>query len=101
MIFQQNNSFAEDAVEYVMVYIDPVVLIYYLIAISIFVFATYNKPELRMFIITFSCIVLSVLMMMVEAYDAEAFFIFISGISSVFSILYYRVKTNAKISRVN
>lgn len=100
MIFKEGGGFEEEAVEFVMTYIDPVLLTYYLIALGVFIFATYNKPELRMFVLTFGCIIMAIIMMMLHAHEGEAIFIFISGIASVFSILYYRVKVSIKTTEV-
>jgi hypothetical protein len=94
MIFDASHggSFAEEAVEYVMIYVDPILTVYYIIAIALFAIFSYKKPELRFFIITFLCILMSVIMMLSHAYEAEAIFLFIAGASSIFAILYYRYK---------
>ena len=100
MLYNEGGGFEEEAVEFVMIYIDPVLLAYYLIAISVFIFVTYNKPELRLFTITFGCMVMSIIMMMSHAHDAEAIFILLAGISSIFSILYYRFKVRIRTTEV-
>ena len=100
MLFNEGGGFEEEAVEFVMIYIDPVLLAYYLIAVGVFIFATYNKPELRIFIVSFGCIIMSIIMMMAHAHDAEAIFIFLAGISSIVSILFYRAKVGIKTTEV-
>ena len=94
MIFDasQSGSFAEEAVEYVMIYVDPILTVYYIVAIALFTLFSYKKPELRFFIVTFLCVLMSVIMMLSHAYEAEAIFLFIAGVSSIFAIFYYRYK---------
>ncbi len=87
------ESFEEEAVEFCMIYIDPLVYTFWAIALVVFVLNTYNKPELRFFIITFVSIIAAGIMMILQAYAIEAIFIFIAGITSVFAIYYYRAKT--------
>ena len=100
MLFNEGAGFEEEAVEFVMIYIDPVLLAYYLIAVGIFIFATYKKPELRIFNISFGCIIMAIIMMMVHNHEGEAIFIFLSGITSVLSILFYRAKVGTKTTEV-
>ena len=87
MIYQ---SFEERAVELAMSYMDPLNLIFSCLALIIFSFAAYQKPELRLFIPAFGCTTLSIVLMIAGWNEGEAVSVLIAGIIAVTAILVYR-----------
>lgn len=94
MLFEELES---EALEAFNVYMDPLVVIYLSIAVVVFSLFSYNKPDLRVFIIPMIALWFSIFFMAVEVHDAEAICLTISGVSSTFSILYYWRKVNNNI----
>ncbi len=92
MILQE--GFEERAMEYIMLYVDPVIYTFWGIALTLFVLSTYKKPELRGFYLTFGLILLAGILQWMGLTQMEAASIFISGGSCIFSLYYYRIKSN-------
>jgi len=86
-----------EALETFNAYADPLVLIYLSIGVAIFAIYAYRIAELRVFIVPIVALWFSIFFMWVEIHDAEAVALMISGVTSVFSVLYYRYKTKIGI----
>lgn len=91
MIFQHEHEESE-VVEVLCAYIDPLMLVYASIGVVLFFFFAYKKPELRMFLISIGSLWLSTIFLYFENIYGEAIFLMISGLSSVFAVLFYRYK---------
>ncbi len=74
----------------IMAFIDPMVLIYYILGIIIFIINAYRKPELRIFLLTFLSMAGSVLFMYLGNPTVEALCFFLAGIFSLVGVVYYR-----------
>jgi len=91
VIFQHEHEESEVA-EALCAYMDPLMLIYASIGLVIFFFFAYKKPELRMFLISIGSLWLSIIFLYFENSYGEAIFLMISGLGSVFAVLFYRYK---------
>jgi len=86
-----------EAMKVAMTYIDPITVTYLSIGVFLFSLFAYKIQELRIFIIPVVLLWFSIFFMWLEIHDAEAVFLMISGITSTFSIVYYRYKVKTGI----
>ena len=80
----------EDVMETV---IDPMLLMFYVIASTIFLITSYKKPELRLFIVTLVLMTGGITWCLLEVEIMEATFTFIASGVAILSAIILRTKT--------
>ncbi len=87
MIFQET-----DLMETV---IDPMLLIFYIIATTIFILSSYKKAELRLFSITLICMTFAIVWCLVGNEIVEGIFVMSASVVSVIATLMLRTKSKS------
>ncbi|MFX1393540.1 MAG: hypothetical protein ACFFAH_08190 [Promethearchaeota archaeon] len=88
MIFQESGL-----VENLELIIDPLNLIFWIIATAIFVINSYKKKEIKFFSISFFLMIIATALCFLEVELFEALFIMFAAIMALLASIFLRIKT--------
>ncbi len=77
--------------------IDPMLLIFYIVATAIFVLSSYKKPELRLFSVVLICMTIAIVWCIVGIEIMEATFVISASVVSIIATLMLRIKSKSVV----
>ncbi len=81
--------------------VDPVLIVYYCIAIGIFVATSWKRKELRLFTITFVLLTIALAFLLFGQILIETFVVLSAGLSSIVFSMYLRIKSKSQEVSIN